>query len=229
VDNGHELASHGYAHRRASEQTPGEYREDVGRARKLLEDIGGVEVKGYRAPSFSIGNANRWALDVLREAGYRYSSSVYPVRHDHYGMPEAPRFAYQPLEGLIELPPTTARLLGKQLPAAGGGWFRMLPYALSRALIRRVHEQDGQSCMFYFHPWEIDPEQPVQPGVDLKTRFRHYVNLSRMEGKLDRLLSDFTWHRADVVFREHLSSASAPDRPFDGAQDRPFDKAQDRQ
>jgi polysaccharide deacetylase family protein (PEP-CTERM system associated) len=221
VDNGHELASHGYAHRRASEQTPGEYREDVGRARKLLEDIGGVEVKGYRAPSFSIGNANRWALDVLREAGYRYSSSVYPVRHDHYGMPEAPRFAHQPLEGLIELPPTTVRLLGKQLPAAGGGWFRMLPYALSRALIRRVHEQDGQSCMFYFHPWEIDPEQPVQPGVDVKTRFRHYVNLSRMEGKLDRLLSDFAWHRADVVFREHLSCARVQDRPFDQAQDRP--------
>jgi polysaccharide deacetylase family protein (PEP-CTERM system associated) len=204
VDNGHELASHGYGHQRASDLNEAQLREDVGKAKNVLEDISGVEVKGYRAPSFSIGRGNLWALDVLVDAGYRYSSSIYPVHHDHYGMPDAPRFVYRTEAGLLEMPPTTVRVLGRQFPAAGGGWFRLLPYALSRRLMRKVHEEDGQSCMFYFHPWEIDPDQPVQADLDIKTRFRHYVNLARMESKLDRLLSDFTWGRADEVFRDHL-------------------------
>jgi polysaccharide deacetylase family protein (PEP-CTERM system associated) len=202
VDGGHELASHGYAHLRASDQTPVEFREDVVRSKKLLEDIGGVEVKGYRAPSFSIGRDNLWALDMLIEAGYRYSSSIYPVAHDHYGMPDAPRFAFRAGKDsqLVEVPPTTVRFMGRNVAASGGGYFRLLPYGLSRSFLRRVNRTDGQPCVFYFHPWEIDPGQPRQRGVGLKTRFRHYVNLSRTESRVRALLSDFPWDRMDRIF-----------------------------
>ncbi|MCU0840249.1 MAG: DUF3473 domain-containing protein [Thiobacillaceae bacterium] len=206
VDNGHELASHGYGHERASDLTPAAFRADIDRSKKLLEDLGGVPVRGYRAPSFSIGAANLWALDELAEAGYRYSSSIYPIAHDHYGMPEAPRFPYRPerCPALLEVPPTTVSLMGRNLPAAGGGYFRLLPYGISRSLIRRVNEAEGRPCMFYFHPWEIDPDQPRVPGASAKSRFRHYVNLHRMEGKLDRLLGDFRWGRADQVYAGEL-------------------------
>ena len=202
VEQGHELASHGYGHLRASEQTPDGFREDIVRSKKLLEDIGGVPVQGYRAPSFSIGANNLWALDFLQDAGYRYSSSIYPIQHDHYGMPEAPRFAFRPRgeSGLLELPVTTVNVFGRNYPAGGGGYFRMLPYQMSRWCLNRVNQQDSQSCMFYFHPWEIDPEQPRQHGIDFKTRFRHYVNLSRMEGKIRALLRDFEWDRVDRIF-----------------------------
>lgn len=202
VAAGHELASHGYGHERVSDLSPAAFLDDISRAKALLEDLGGVEVKGYRAPSFSIGAANLWAMGTLREAGYRYSSSIYPVAHDHYGMPEAPRFVHPLDNGLIEIPPSTVLWAGRNWPASGGGWFRLLPYELSRQLIRRINETEGQSAMFYFHPWEIDPGQPVVPDVSLKTRFRHYVNLDRMEGKLRRLLSDFAWDRVDRVFLE---------------------------
>jgi polysaccharide deacetylase family protein (PEP-CTERM system associated) len=201
VARGHELASHGYGHLRATEQSEAEFREDVTRAKKLLEDIGGVAVTGYRAPSFSIGHRNLWAFDVLHGAGYQYSSSIYPIKHDHYGMPDAPRFAFQPREhGLIELPATTLPMFGRNLPASGGGYFRLLPYAASRWMLRRVNQRDGQPGIFYFHPWEIDPEQPRQAGINLKTRFRHYVNLSRMHDRIARLLEDFQWDRMDRVF-----------------------------
>ncbi|MDD5297574.1 MAG: DUF3473 domain-containing protein [Rhodocyclaceae bacterium] len=202
VAAGHELASHGYGHLRASDQSHAEFLEDIRRAKGLLEDLGGVKVQGYRAPSFSIGAGNLWALDCLREAGYRYSSSIYPVVHDHYGMPESPRFSFEARDGLLEIPPTTVAWAGRNWPASGGGWFRLLPYHVSRRLIRRVNEREGQSAMFYFHPWEIDPGQPKVPGVPLKTRFRHYVNLERMEKKIIRLLHDFAWDRADRVFLE---------------------------
>lgn len=204
VEGGHELASHGYGHLRASDQSPDEFRDDILRAKGILEDIGGVPVRGYRAPSFSIGTRNLWALDLLREAGYVYSSSIYPIRHDHYGMPEAPRFPFQPRgqDGLLELPATTAVVFGRNLPASGGGYFRLLPYPVSRWLIKRVNHDDRQPCIFYFHPWEIDPDQPRQDGVALKTRFRHYVNLARMEGKIRALLRDFQWDRMDRVFLE---------------------------
>lgn len=204
VDNGHELASHGYGHLRASEQGPDAFREDILRSKKMLEDIGGAAVQGYRAPSFSIGADNLWALDLLHDAGYLYSSSIYPIQHDHYGMPEAPRFAFRPRgeSGLLELPVTTVQLFGRNLPSGGGGYFRMLPYALSRWCLARVNKTDGMPCMFYFHPWEIDPGQPRQPGVNLKTRFRHYVNLGRMEGKISALLNDFHWDRVDRIFLE---------------------------
>ncbi|MBX3610160.1 MAG: DUF3473 domain-containing protein [Hydrogenophaga sp.] len=200
VDQGHELASHGYGHQRVTDLDQAAFREDVVRAKALLEDIGGQPVLGYRAPSFSIGEGNLWALDVLEEAGYRYSSSIYPVKHDHYGMPDAPRFAHRVREGLMEVPPTTLRVFNRNLPSSGGGYFRLFPYALSRWMLRSVNQRDGESAIFYFHPWEIDPEQPRVPGIDLKTRFRHYVNLDRNEAKLCRLLDDLRWDRMDRLF-----------------------------
>jgi polysaccharide deacetylase family protein (PEP-CTERM system associated) len=159
VAGGHELASHGYGHLRASDQTRAEFANDIRSAKALLEDIGGQAVLGYRAPSFSIGRANLWALDELLEAGYRYSSSIYPIAHDHYGMPDAPRFAFYPNgpDGLLEVPITTVRMMGRNLPAGGGGYFRLLPYALSRWMMAKVNRDDRQPALFYFHPWEIDP------------------------------------------------------------------------
>lgn len=202
VDNGHELASHGYGHERASDLTPAGFREDVTRAKRILEDLGGVGVRGYRAPSFSIDHRNWWAVAELEEAGYAYSSSIYPVRHDHYGMPDAPRFPHRPNgeRGILEIPPTTLPVFGRNLPAAGGGWFRLLPYEMSRWMLKRVNACDGAPCMFYFHPWEVDPGQPRPRGVSMKTRFRHYVNLGRTAGRLRRLLTDFEWDRVDRVF-----------------------------
>ena len=156
VADGHELASHGYAHLRASDQSRDEFQQDVRRAKALLEDLSGTRVQGYRAPSFSIGESNPWAFDVLLDAGYRYSSSVYPMRHDHYGSPDSPRFPYDPRPGLREIPVTTTRMLGRNLPAGGGGYFRLAPYRLSRWAIRRVNAIDRQPAIFYMHPWEID-------------------------------------------------------------------------
>ncbi|MEJ6002478.1 XrtA system polysaccharide deacetylase [Paucibacter soli] len=200
VAAGHELASHGYGHERASDLSPEAFRADVMRAKQLLEDLGGQAVLGYRAPSFSIGTGNLWAFDVLQEAGYRYSSSVYPIRHDHYGMPDSPRFAYPVRDGLLEVPVTTLRMLGRNLPSSGGGYFRLLPYGLSRWMLQRVNESDGQSAVFYFHPWEIDAEQPRIAGIDAKTRFRHYVNIDRTFGRIAQLLGDFQWGRMDEIF-----------------------------
>jgi polysaccharide deacetylase family protein (PEP-CTERM system associated) len=200
VAGGHELASHGYGHLRATEQSRDDFREDVIRAKGLLEALAGQQVLGYRAPSFSIGHANPWAFDVLLESGYRYSSSVYPVHHDHYGMPDAPRFPYAARPGLLEIPITTARVFGRNVPAGGGGYFRLAPYALSRWALRRVNTLDERPAIFYFHPWEIDPEQPRVPGTSLKTRFRHYLNLDKTESRLGRLLHDFRWGRVDEVF-----------------------------
>jgi len=202
VSEGHELASHGMAHYRADSQSPAEFRNDVAQTKRLLEDIGGVPVIGYRAASFSIGAKNLWAHKELAEAGYRYSSSIYPIRHDLYGMPNSPRFTYQPegLNGFIEIPVTTVRLLGHNLPCGGGGYFRLLPYLVSRWQLRQVNRSDQQPCNFYFHPWEIDPDQPRQSQISFRTRFRHYTNLDRMQSRLKRLLSDFAWDRMDRVF-----------------------------
>ncbi|RTL50120.1 MAG: DUF3473 domain-containing protein [Rhodocyclaceae bacterium] len=205
VAEGHELASHGYAHLRASDQSHEEFLEDISHAKKLLEDISGVEVRGYRAPSFSISTKNLWAFDCLLAAGYRYSSSIYPVRHDHYGIPDAPRFPYASRDGLLEIPITTVRTLGRNLPAGGGGYFRFLPYRLSRLAIQEVNRRDRRPAIFYFHPWEVDPAQPRIEGVSLKTRFRHYVNLDKTESRLRRLLSDFRWDRVDRAFQANLA------------------------
>lgn len=205
VDEGHELACHGYSHVRATSQSPKQFRDDVALSKQLLEDIGGVRVKGYRAASYSIGAENLWALKELEELGFEYSSSIYPVRHDLYGMPEASRFAFRPdnAPGLLEIPVTTLAMGGKNFPAGGGGFFRLLPYPISRWAIRRVNGVDGQPSVFYFHPWEIDPDQPRQSGIDVKTRFRHYLNLSRMEARIWRLLRDFSWDTMDRVFLNH--------------------------
>jgi polysaccharide deacetylase family protein (PEP-CTERM system associated) len=201
VSGGHELASHGYGHQRASDLTPDAFSEDIRSAKVLLEDLGGTEVKGYRAPSFSIGAHNRhWAFECLARAGYRYSSSVYPVKHDHYGMPDAPRFAHVSHAPLLEVPPTTVRAFNRNWPASGGGYFRLMPYVLSRHLITRVNQRDGEAAVFYFHPWEIDVAQPRVAGINAKTRFRHYVNIHRMEKRLVRLLKDFRWGRMDNIF-----------------------------
>jgi polysaccharide deacetylase family protein (PEP-CTERM system associated) len=197
---GHEIGSHGYAHQRVTELTPEAFLSDIRRAKALLEDLARTEVKGYRAPSFSVGRPNPWAFDCISEAGYRYSSSVYPIRHDHYGAPEAPRFPYYPRADLLEVPVATARLLQINLPAGGGGYFRLLPYGLSRWLIERVNRQDGRPAVFFIHPWELDPGQPRIPEAPAKTRFRHYVNLHRTEKRLRRLLSELRWDRMDRLF-----------------------------
>jgi polysaccharide deacetylase family protein (PEP-CTERM system associated) len=203
VTEGHELASHGYEHIRATEQTPKEFREDVIKTKKLLENLSGEEVKGYRAASYSIGLKNLWAIDELAEAGYRYSSSIYPIKHDLYGMPHAPRFAFRHEKSqLLEIPITTVMFAGRKLPCGGGGFFRLFPYAYSRWAIHRVNKHDKQSANFYFHPWEIDAEQPRFNDAPLRSRFRHYLNLDKMEGRLQRLMQDFAWGRMDQIFLE---------------------------
>ncbi len=202
VAEGHELASHGWSHIRVSQQDRNAFREDVTRTKAFLEDLAAGPVNGYRAASYSIGERNLWALDVLAEAGYRYSSSIYPIHHDLYGMPQAPRFAFRPsgTADFLEIPVTTVEIGGNKLPCGGGGYFRLFPYALSRWALRRVNCRDKESCIFYFHPWEIDPDQPRQQGIDTKTRVRHYLNLRRMERRLGHLLDDFRWGRMDEVF-----------------------------
>lgn len=205
VQGGHELASHGYGHERASDLDPAAFTADVTRAKAILEDLGGLPVLGYRAPSFSIGRGNLWAFDVLARAGYRYSSSIYPIAHDHYGMPESPRFAYRLPNDLLEVPVTTLRVGGRNLPSSGGGYFRLLPYAVSRWMIGRVNRADQEAAVFYFHPWEIDAGQPRIAGINAKTRFRHYVNIPRMEGRLQALLRDFRWGRMDHIFLQRQS------------------------
>ena len=200
VAGGHELASHGYAHERVSALDAGAFFADVALAKAVLEDIAQTAVQGYRAPSFSIGDSNLWAYECLAKAGYRYSSSVYPIRHDHYGSPDRSRFAHLANTRVLEIPIATARLFHTNIPAGGGGYFRLMPYALSRWLIRRVNCRDEESAIFYFHPWEIDPEQPRVKGLDAKSRFRHYVNLHRTEPRLHALLHDFRWDRIDRIF-----------------------------
>lgn len=204
VENGHELASHGCDHDRVTELGSDEFYKDIADSKKILEDISGFPVIGYRAPSFSINKQNYWALNLLEEAGYLYSSSIYPVHHDHYGIPDAPRFAFypNPTGKLLEVPITTVNLLGRNIPVGGGGYFRLWPYAVSRWFIQRVNEKDQRSAVFYFHPWEIDPDQPRPKGINLKVRFRHYLNLDLMEKRLTNLLNDFGWGRMDQIFLE---------------------------
>lgn len=205
VDSGHELASHGFGHHRASEQTPQQFREDLLRAKHTLEDHAGIAVRGYRAPSFSIGKANGWAHDVIAETGHTYSSSVYPIAHDHYGVPDAPRFAHRLPNGLLEIPPTTVRWAGRNWPVGGGGYFRLLPYPVSAWGLRRVNAIEGQAAMVYFHPWEFDPEQPRVPQAAARARFRHYLNLRRTEPRIRRLLGEFRWKRIDHAFAPLLT------------------------
>lgn len=201
VAEGHELASHGYDHASVHGFTPEQFREDVTRTKAILEAVSGVQVRGYRAPSYSINGGNLWALDVLAETGHAYSSSIYPIHHDLYGMPEAPRFPFRiHPDSILEIPVTTVKLGRRNYPCGGGGYFRLLPYGTFRWMLRRVNEQDGQPGLFYFHPWEVDPGQPRFSDAPLKSRFRHYLNLDSMHARLERLLRDFDWGRMDEVF-----------------------------
>jgi len=201
VDGGHEIASHGWDHLRVFTLTPDQFRDDIGRARKTIEDASGHKVTGYRAPSFSIDQRTPWAHEILAEQGYAYSSSVAPVVHDHYGWPEAPRFAFRPVAGsaLIELPVTTAKLGKRTVAAGGGGFFRLLPYRFSSWAVRQVNRDEARPAIIYFHPWEIDPDQPRVANAPLKSKLRHYSRLSAMAGKLKRLMGDFEWGRVDEV------------------------------
>lgn len=198
---GHEIASHGWEHVRVFNQTPLEFRRDIERTRKLLQDLSGEPVLGYRAASYSIGAGQSWAWEQLAQAGYRYSSSIVPIRHDLYGIPDAPRFAFTTADGrLLEIPITTIPVAGRNVNCGGGGWFRLFPYPFSRWALGRVNSLDRQAGIFYFHPWEIDPEQPRPAGLGMKTRFRHYLNLNHTFSRLQRLLTDFRWGRMDDIF-----------------------------
>ncbi|MDD4863075.1 MAG: DUF3473 domain-containing protein [Alishewanella agri] len=204
---GHEVASHGYNHTKATLQSRAEFATDIRDTKKLLEDIIGADVYGYRAPSFSIDKTNEWAFAELKQAGYLYSSSTYPVKHDLYGTPDWPQQPYMRPEGIWECPMPILNMAGKQLPVAGGGYFRLLPYWLSKRLINRYLQSSSSPYMFYFHPWEIDPDQPRVEGASVKSKFRHYVNLGRMEGKLTALLQDYQWNTVKQVFDRYHQSA----------------------
>jgi len=213
---GHEVASHGFGHERLNTLSRAEFRAGVTRTKHLLEDLGGTAVTGYRAPSWSIGPTTLWAHEELRDAGYRYSSSVAPIRHDLYGMPTAPRFAFVTAgSGLLEVPVTTVQWWGRNWPCGGGGFFRLLPYPVFRRALSRVNRSDRRAGVFYFHPWEIDPQQPRVPGVTLKNRVRHYLNLKRMAPRVERLLRDFQFDRMDRVFLD--GSADYPVVPLEAA------------
>jgi polysaccharide deacetylase family protein (PEP-CTERM system associated) len=201
VDAGHEIGSHGYGHDRVFNFTPDQFAADLVRSRKLIEDAAGVAVTGYRAPSFSIDQRTPWAHEILAEQGYTYSSSVAPVKHDHYGWADAPRFAFRPVAGsdFLEIPVTTAQLGPKRLAAGGGGFFRLLPYAFSRWAIRQVNDDEQRPAVIYFHPWEIDPDQPRVANAPVKSKLRHYTKLDVMADKLRRLPRDFRWDRLDNI------------------------------
>lgn len=210
VAEGHELASHGWDHIRLFEMTPGQFRADVIRAKEMLEQQAGVKINGYRAPCYSVAESNLWVHDILLETGHTYSSSIAPIKYKEYGLPNAPRFSHyrrakkvvdaETKDSILEIPITTIKIGNRNFPCGGGGWFRLYPYRLSQMALSHVNRVDKEPCVFYYHPWEIDVDQPIQKNLSLNSRFRHYQNLSRMEGKVDRLMSDFSWHRMDEVF-----------------------------
>jgi polysaccharide deacetylase family protein (PEP-CTERM system associated) len=206
VSAGHEIASHGYGHQGIDCQTTEQFRGDVRHAKAVLEDISQQRVRGYRAPTFSVSAKTWWAYEILAEEGYAYSSSLYPIAHDLYGMPDAPRTPFRPTAGLLlEIPLTTVRVFNRNYPASGGGFFRLLPYTISRCLIAHVNRRDGNPCIFYWHPWEIDPGQPRVAGSSLRSRLRHYTNLGAMARRIGFLLDDFSWGRMDNVFLKEPS------------------------
>ncbi|MBA6357606.1 XrtA system polysaccharide deacetylase, partial [Colwellia sp. BRX8-3] len=205
VDQGHELASHGYAHQRITEMSKDDFVTDVVKSKNILEQLSGTEVIGYRAPSFSLNDTNTWVYEKLIELGFQYSSSTYPIQHDLYGVPNWPRFIHERSESfdeqkIIEIPIPTLRKNNINTGIGGGGYFRLYPYWLSKKRIDTFHQQEQKPYSFYFHPWEIDPDQPRVKDAPLKSKFRHYINLSRMEGKLERLLKDYKWNTMKSVY-----------------------------
>lgn len=207
VAEGHELASHGYGHERASDLSAKDFFVDIDSSKKILEDISDVQIKGYRAPSFSIGPNNLWAFESLEYAGYKYSSSIYPIKHDHYGMPSFSRFPVRMGSDFLEIPITTVKFFNRNFPSSGGGYFRLFPYFFSKWLLNQINNKEKQPAIFYFHPWEIDVNQPRVMGIDAKTKFRHYVNIGKMENRLNKLLKDFQWGRMDHIFLEKSTNA----------------------
>lgn len=211
VARGHEIASHSYDHQRIDTMDADQFREDARKSKQILEDISGQKVKGYRAPTFSIGHKTPWFFEILAEEGYMYSSSIYPVQHDLYGMPDGPKSSYRPrfIEApFLEIPMTVMSVFGKNLPVSGGGYFRLMPYPLFQFLTKRARAQNKRPNIFYFHPWEVDPAQPHIHGLPLKAQFRHYYNLGMMEEKLKMLCRDFEWDRMDKVFQIGVTDAS---------------------
>lgn len=210
---GHEIACHGYAHKLVYESTPEEFRHDVRRAKNILEDLSGHPVVGYRAPSFSIVKSSLWALDILVEEGFRYDSSIFPIRHDRYGIPDAHRFPHRCRtrngNGLVQFPISTLRVLGCNIPMGGGGYFRLLPYAATRRAIQGLNKTLRRPAVMYIHPWELDPDQPRMPGP-LVGRFRHYVNLQKTERKLHRLLHDFSFQGLGWFLNELEGNGGSP-------------------
>ena len=194
---GHEIGCHGYAHQHIQRQTPDEFREDIRSALKCLTDLVQKPVRCYRAPSFSIGESTLWALDILAEEGFQIDSSIFPVRHDLYGIPTAERFPHR-RNGLLEFPPTTIRMANNNFGVAGGGYLRLLPYSVTRWAIRQVNEAERQPAMVYFHPWELDPDQP-RIAAPLRSRLRHYTNLAGMRRKIESLLDDFQFGTVSEV------------------------------
>ncbi|CAN5117229.1 DUF3473 domain-containing protein [soil metagenome] len=207
AQGGHEVASHGYDHQRVFTFSPEAFRADLRKSRDLIETAAGCAVTGYRAPSFSIDARSPWAHEILAEEGYAYSSSVAPIAHDHYGWPDSPRFAWAPVAGstMIELPVTTAKFMGRTLAAGGGGFFRLLPYGFSRWAIGQVNHVAQRPAIIYFHPWEIDPDQPRVADAPLRSKLRHYTNLGAMAGKLRRLTGDFAWGRVDALVAQEAA------------------------
>ncbi len=193
VDEGHEIASHGLAHRRATTMSRAEFEADVSESTKILQDISGQAILGYRAPSFSVNDTNTWVYEVLVANGFKYSSSTYPIQHDLYGVPKWPRFKHERPEGIIEIPIPTIKKSDQNVGIGGGGYFRLYPYWLSKKRIQRYMANESAPYSFYFHPWEIDNDQPKVKQANWKSKFRHYVNLSRMEGKLVSLIDDYNW------------------------------------
>ena len=210
VGNGHELASHGYDHTKVFDQTRDEFRDDITKTRKILEGITGVEIRGFRAAGFSIDSRTPWAHDLLAEAGYAYSSSSHPIAHDHYGDPNAPTGPHFPSsDGVFELPVATATFMNKRVTCAGGGWFRATPYMASRRLLKKSREEINGPSIFYFHPWEIDPDQPRINSASRGRKFRHYLNLSGNERKLERLMREFSWNRIDQCYDRLIQTYEA--------------------
>ena len=210
VTMGHELASHGYGHRLVYQQTAEGFRDDVRRAKDLLERVGGQQVDGYRAPSYSITNESLWALDVLVNEGYKYDASIFPIRHDRYGIPESPRHPHvlsRAAGALVEVPGSTIRLSGINLPIAGGAYFRILPYAWTNWGLKRLNVQERKPAIFYLHPWEIDPAQPRFDAGWLSC-FRHYRNLDKTEARLQQLLRDFTFAPLRSVLASSMPSGA---------------------
>ncbi len=197
---GHEIASHGQEHRFVYQQTPAEFESDVSRNVSTLSAIIGAPVRGYRAPCFSITRQSLWALPILKKLGMAYDSSIFPVVNHRYGIPDAPRFAYDALEGLREWPVSTFRLAGINLPFAGGAYFRLLPYALVRGMFKRLNDR-GEPVMFYLHPWELDPGHPRIP-LPVALRFRHYHGLAKTAGRLGRLIDEFPFSTVRAILNQ---------------------------